>query len=81
MSAFREVQRPHEQTPVYARRDAPVWVVHYPATMDRAEYWQGYRAVAKVPAGRAPWAVDNRRIGSDRGFPSLEAAIAAAGAA
>jgi hypothetical protein len=74
---FIEVQRPWDQTPCHVHASKPLWVVHYPATMDRAEHWQGYRAVAKLPAGRDPWTVDNRRIGSERGFASLEAAIAA----
>lgn len=75
---FSEVPRPWDQRPVHLHNAKPVWVVHYPATQDRAEFWQGYRAVVKVPSGRMPWTVDNRRIGSDRGFPSLEAALVAA---
>lgn len=72
------VTRPHAQTPVYVHTGAPVFVVHYDATDVRAEHWQGYRAVVKVPAGRMPWTVDNRRIGGERGFASLDAALEAA---
>jgi hypothetical protein len=75
---FTKVIRPTDPEGILLRDDAPVWVVHYPATEGRAEFWQGYRPVAKVPAGRKPWAVDNRRIGTERGFASLDAAIAAA---
>lgn len=77
-SEFTEVQRPWDQSPIYLHNTAPVWVVQYEATQDRAQFWQGYRPVAKVPAGRMPWSVDNRRIGTDRGFPTLDAALAAA---
>jgi hypothetical protein len=77
LSEFTEVQRPFDSAPTLLHKSAPAWVVNYPATLDRAEHWQAYRAVAPVPAGRMPWTVDNRRIGSDRGFPSIEAAVAA----
>lgn len=55
----------------------PMWIVHYPATGVRAEFWQAYRAVAKIPTGRMPWTVDNRRVGTDRGFASFEEAAQA----
>lgn len=77
-AAFTEVQRPWSQTPAYLHNTKPVFVTHYEATDVRSEHWQAYRAATTVPAGRMPWTVDNRRIGSDRGFPSLDAALAAA---
>lgn len=55
----------------------PIWVKFYPQTPVRVAHYQAYRAVAKVPAGRKPWSVDNRRIGDELGFASLDAAIAA----
>lgn len=54
---------------------APVWIVKYDAIPDvRAEHWKAYKAVERVPAGRAPYSVDNKVIGSVRGFNSLEEA-------
>lgn len=65
--------------PLYVHKDRQVWIRFYPAIEGvRAAWWQGYRAVMKVPAHREPWSIDNRRIGDERGFASLEAAIAAA---
>jgi hypothetical protein len=77
MTTFTQVHRPWDLSPVHLHSRAPVWVVHYPATRDHAEHWQGYRAIARVPAGRMPWTVDNRRISSET-FASLDAALAAA---
>lgn len=77
MEQFTEVQRPWDQSPILLHTSKPQWVVHYPATEVRAEHWQAYRAVQPVPAGRMPWTVDNRRIGTDRGFPSMADACAA----
>lgn len=77
---FTQIQRPFTVAPVYLHNAAPVFVVHYEATDVRTEHWQGYRAVGKVPAGRMPWSVDNRRIGTERGYPSLLAALSAAAA-
>lgn len=59
----------------------PAWIVHYQATQDRAQFYQAYRTVARVPAGRDPWTVDNRRIGTERGFPTFDEAAQAAEAA
>lgn len=56
----------------------PMWIVRYPATDARAEHYQAYRAVMPVLPGRKPWSVDNRRIGGDRGFATLEQAVRAA---
>lgn len=72
---FTKVQRPTDD--VMLHMDAPVYVVHYPATYARAEHWQAYRAVAHLPRGRFPWTVDNRKLSQD-GFPTLEAALQAA---
>lgn len=80
-TAFTVVRRPTDPEGVWLHNDKPVWVVHYPATEVRGEHWQGYRSVEHIPAGRKPWAVNNKRIGGERGFASLEAALAAAEAA
>lgn len=64
---------------ILVHKSQPVWIVGYPAVEGvRAAYWQGYRAVPPLAKGRTNvWANDNRRIGNERGFPSVEAAIAA----
>ena len=64
--------------PILMHPAKPVWVVEYPATQIKPRFWQAYRAVAPVPRGRMPWTVDNRRIGTEAGFPSSEAAVTAA---
>lgn len=76
---FILTDRPHQSSWVHKSR--PIWVTHYPSTRLRAAFFQAYRAIQKVPAGRAPWTVDNRRIGSEDGFETLEQAVHAAEAA
>lgn len=65
---------------VWVHKTKAVWIVFYEAVKGvRLAYYQAYRAVVKVPAGREPWTVDNRRIGdANHGFPTLEAAMEAA---
>lgn len=71
-----------ELGPVWTHDTQPVWVSRYPAVEGvRPAHFIPYRAVKPVPAGAKPWTVDNRRIGTDRGFPTLVAAIEATGAA
>lgn len=78
-SDFTEQADEFSGEPRYVHKDRQVWIDFYPAVDGvRPAFWQGYRAVKPVPATRAPWSIDNRRIGTDRGFASLEAAIAAA---
>lgn len=54
----------------------PIWIRFYDTA--NPPYWQAYRAVKKTKIGQMPWAVDNKRIGSERGFATLEEAIEAA---
>lgn len=78
-SEFTECADKFSGDPLYVHNDRQVWIRFYPAIEGiRAAYWQGYRAVKAVPAHRAPWSFDNRRIGSDRGFATLADAMAAA---
>jgi hypothetical protein len=60
----------------WAHDSLPVWVVAYPATLDRATFHQGYIATAKLIHGQHPCegGVDNRRVGGERGFASLQEA-------
>lgn len=64
---------------ILVHKSQPVWIVGYPAVAGvRGAHWQGYRATQPLPKGRTNvWANDNRRIGDERGFGSIEAAIAA----
>ena len=62
---------------ILVHSEKPVWIVHYQATQVKGEHWQAYKAVLPVPIGRIPWSVDNRRVGSDMGFQTLEAAMEA----
>ena len=80
MSNFTLVER--ETGKVWLHNDKPVWVVHYECTDRRDDFWQGYKAVQRVPKGRMPWSIDNRRIGPEkRGFRTLGEALKAADAA
>lgn len=73
---FDQVNRPCNTDPIHVRADRQVWVVKYDALPNvRAEFFSVYRAVAPVPAHRAPWSIDNRNVGN---HPSLGAALAAA---
>lgn len=70
----------------WQRNDKPeIFVSHYPACGSRPGVFYVYRAVERVPAGRKPWTVDNRRICAPRAaegrFHSLPAAFKFAEAA
>lgn len=70
------VQRPHGDC--WLHSGGQRFICFYPGTDVRAEHYQAYRAVVSVPAGRMPWTVDNRRIGTDRGFATFDEAVQAA---
>lgn len=78
--SFAEVERSHGTA--WLHMDAPVWVVKYDGVpgsqTHRYDSWQAYRAVERVPAGRDPWTVDNRRIGPESGYASEAEAFSAA---
>lgn len=76
--SFKPVKRNFDT--VWMHKTKAVWIVFYEAVEGvRLAYYQAYRAVNPVPAGREPWTVDNRRIGdANHGFPTLEAAMQAA---
>jgi hypothetical protein len=72
---WKELTRP---VGTYWQHDQyPVWVVHYPATHRAAAHYQGYKAVERVPNGRVPFTVDNRRVGPEFGFKTLDEAMIA----
>lgn len=58
-----------------------VLIEHYSATYLRPAYWQAYRAVKKVPAGKLPWSVDNRRMAGEHGRKTLREILAVVEAA
>ncbi len=74
---FNQVERPLSG-PCWLHETKPHWIIQYQATRATAAHYQAYRAVERVPQGRNPWTVDNRRIGSPDGFATLEQAIQAA---
>ena len=75
-SVFELVHRPYGDC--WLHKDKPVWIVEYSATKVRARHFQAYRAVQPIPKGRDPWSIDNRRIGTEDGFDTLEEAENAA---
>lgn len=66
---------------VLLHSEKAVWIVHYPATYRSGEHWQTYVAIEPVKNRKTPWSVNNRRLGSEHGFPTLDAAKAAGDAA
>lgn len=74
---FKKVQA--GGSPAWMHVSKPVWIRKYDAISGvRAAFYQAYSAIHAVPAGRNPWSIDNRRVGTERGFPSLTAAMKAA---
>ena len=74
-SRYEAVERNGET--IWVHKTKPVWIVHYDAVEGRVEFWQPYRAIAKVKRGAAVWSADNKRVGDERQFRSLEAAMLA----
>lgn len=73
---FREAVR--LTGPFWVHDTLPRWIVHYPATPQLSEHYQAYEAIEPVPKGRNAWSVNNKRLGSQDGYRTLEAAMAAA---
>lgn len=61
--------------PAWVHNKYPVWIRHYPH--GRTPYWQAYRSLKKPKVGQMPWAVDNKRIGPEEGFKTLDEAVQA----
>lgn len=59
---------------IWVHDRAHVWVVRYSA----GERYEAYRSIVRVPKGRRPWAVNNKRISNGDFFPTLAAAMEAA---
>jgi hypothetical protein len=80
MSGFTEVPSGYGQRWMHSSGRA--WIQLYPETIARRACYQAYVSTGDVPAGRDPQTCDSRRLGNaDHGFPSLDEALAAAGAA
>lgn len=77
--AFDAVERNGET--IWVHKTAPVWVVHYSAIEDsqsfRREFWQPYRAIEAIRKGRQVWTANNKRVGKEGEFLTLEAALQA----
>lgn len=50
-----------------------IWIRHYDLVSH--PFFQAYRALKKPKLGQMPWAVDNRKIGTERGFETLDQAM------
>ncbi len=80
MATLQDFKRTYRTTgSVLLHRSKHVWIVRY-ADYERGgtKFWQAYRAVDTVPKGRDPWTVNNKRIGTDKGFKTLRDALLAA---
>ena len=75
---FAIVSRPTGQ--VLAHKTLPVWIVHYSKTSARGAFYQAYIATGTLLEGQHPCVggVDNRRVGSEDGFETIEEACRAA---
>jgi hypothetical protein len=67
-------------SPVLVHNSKPIWIVRYnyntSGGIQREQVnWQVYYPTVKVPEGRHPWTVDNRRIGNGEGFKTLPQAL------
>lgn len=75
MQEFKIIRR--KTGAIMAHNTKPIWIVRYPATMDRAKFYQAYVACEgrRIP-GQHPGegGVDNKRIGDSRGFKTLQSA-------
>lgn len=74
---FETIQRPTGE--VLAHKTLPIWVCYYPLAV-RGAFYQGYIATGKLIKGQHPCigGVDNRRVGHEDGFRTVEEACAAA---
>lgn len=82
LAQFKRVFRNYQS--ILEHKQKPVWIVAYREyDTGRVKFWQAYKVkeYLHVPKGRAPWSIDNRRIGTDKGFRTLRDAIMAAVAA
>ena len=80
MSNFTWIERGF--VPILMHNTKPIWIVFYEAHKGiRAAFYQAYKAIHPVPKGRNAWSIDNRRVGDEDGFETLEAAMAAVEAA
>lgn len=74
---FSLVHRPHGDC--WLHSDGRKFICFYEGVEGvRPAYFQAYMSKAQPPKGRDPWTVDNRRIGTDRGFPTFDEAAQAA---
>jgi hypothetical protein len=58
---------------VWMHDSGMIWIRHY--DLVNHPFFQAYRALRKPKAGQMPWAVDNKKIGTERGFMTLDQAI------
>lgn len=75
---FQFIARPYGEC--IASSTLPVWIVEYPRTDDRARFFQAYKTPGCTLPGTesCKGGVNNKRIGTERGFPTLGSAVLAA---
>jgi hypothetical protein len=77
---FELVKRPHGDC--VRMTGQPIWIVYYgPVDGYRTERWYAFKSVERIPKGRDPWTVDNRRLCKGGGFLTFRDAVAACRAA
>ena len=60
---FDRVERSMGSGYAFLHKSAPVWIVEYSVTpREGVSSWGAYVAIVKVPKGRMPWTVDNKRV-------------------
>lgn len=78
--AFAPVERGGET--IWVHKSCPVWIVHYDAIEDsqsfRHEFFQPYIAIEPLKRGRQVWAHNNKRVGKEAAFRTLDEAMFAA---
>jgi len=59
--------------PVWMHDSGLIWIRHY--DLVSRPFFQAYRALKKPKSGQMPWCVNNKKIGTDHGFATLEEAM------
>lgn len=62
---------------VWVHKTKSCWIVHYPVTQDRAEFYEAYKVTEKLKAHHKIWAHDNKKISNGSGFKTLEESMQA----
>ena len=75
VNKFEVVWRIHEA--IWVHKTKPCWIVYYPTTKDKCEFFEAYKVTEKLKANHKIWAHDNKKISNGGGFKALEDAMQA----